>query len=146
MREVQSVLRQSQPERGADIVVDIGPDLPPMRGDRAQLSQLLHNLVSNSMKYGQAGTPVTMRLRASRNGALLRLSVSDCGEGIAPEHLPRLTERFYRVDSSRSRAIGGTGLGLSIVKHLVSAMSGEVGVESAVGIGSKFSVKLKLVD
>lgn len=142
MREVQSVLRQSQPERGADIVVDIGPDLPPMRGDRAQLSQLLHNLVSNSMKYGQAGTPVTMRLRASRNGALLRLSVSDCGEGIAPEHLPRLTERFYRVDSSRSRAIGGTGLGLSIVKHIVERHRGRLEIDSEVQKGTTITITL----
>ncbi len=142
MREVQSVLRQSQPERGADIVVDIGPDLPPLRGDRAQLSQLLHNLVSNSMKYGQAGTPVTMRLRASRNGALLRLSVSDCGEGIAPEHLPRLTERFYRVDSSRSRAIGGTGLGLSIVKHIVERHRGRLEIDSEVQKGTTITITL----
>ena len=82
MREVQTVLRHSQPGRGADIVLDIAPNLPPLRGDRAQLSQLLHNLVSNSMKYGQPGTPVTMALRTSRNAALVRLSVSDCGEGI----------------------------------------------------------------
>lgn len=142
MREVQTVLRHSQPDRGADIVVDIGPDLPPLRGDRAQLSQLLHNLVSNSMKYGQAGTPVTMRLRTSRNAALVRLSVSDCGEGIAPEHLPRLTERFYRVDSSRSRAIGGTGLGLSIVKHIVERHRGRLEIDSVVQRGTTITITL----
>ncbi len=142
MREVQTVLRHSQPERGADITLDVAADLPPMRGDRAQLSQLLHNLVSNSMKYGQAGTPVTMRLRSSRNGALVRLSVSDCGEGISPEHLPRLTERFYRVDSSRSRAIGGTGLGLSIVKHIVERHRGRLEIDSEVQRGTTITITL----
>ena len=142
MREVQTVLRHSQPGRGADIVLDIAPNLPPLRGDRAQLSQLLHNLVSNSMKYGQPGTPVTMALRTSRNAALVRLSVSDCGEGIPPEHLPRLTERFYRVDSSRSRAIGGTGLGLSIVKHIVERHRGRLEIDSEVHRGTTMTITL----
>lgn len=142
MAEVQTVLRHSQPERGGDIVIDVAADLPPLRGDRAQLSQLLHNLVSNSMKYGQPGTPVTIALRASRNGALVRLSVSDCGEGIAAEHLPRLTERFYRVDSSRSRAIGGTGLGLSIVKHIVERHRGRLEINSQVQQGTTITITL----
>ncbi|WP_373487039.1 ATP-binding protein [Blastomonas sp.] len=142
MREVQTVFAQSHGERGKDVVLDIDDDLPPMRGDRAQLSQVLHNLVSNSMKYGQAGTPVTLGLHASRNGALIRLSVSDCGEGIAPEHLPRLTERFYRVDSSRSRAIGGTGLGLSIVKHVVERHRGRLEIDSALQRGTSVTITL----
>lgn len=142
MRDVQAIFAQSQDQRGQDIVLDIGNNLPPLRGDRAQLSQVLHNLVSNSMKYGQAGTPITLSLRPSRNRALVRLSISDRGEGIAPEHLPRLTERFYRVDSSRSRAIGGTGLGLSIVKHIVERHRGRLEIDSVPHQGTTITITL----
>ncbi|MEZ5710709.1 MAG: ATP-binding protein [Blastomonas sp.] len=142
MREVQAIFRQNEGARGQDVILDIAENTPPLNGDRTQLSQLLHNLVSNSLKYGQAGTPVTMSLRPSRTGAMVRLSVTDVGEGIAPEHLPRLTERFYRVDSSRSRAIGGTGLGLSIVKHIVERHRGRLHIESTPGKGTEISITL----
>lgn len=142
MRDVQTIFAQSQDQRGQDIVLDIAENLPALRGDRAQLSQVLHNLVSNSMKYGQAGTPITLSLRPSRNRAFVRLSVSDRGEGIAPEHLPRLTERFYRVDSSRSRAIGGTGLGLSIVKHIVERHRGRLEIDSVPQRGTTITITL----
>ena len=110
-------------------------------GDRVQLSQLLHNLAGNAMKYGRAGTPVTIAIDA-QGGDLVRLSVSDQGDGIPPEHLPRLTERFYRVDPGRSRAVGGTGLGLAIVKHIVERHRGRLVVESVAGQGSTFTVLL----
>jgi len=142
MRDVQQIFRQSHGGRGDDIVLDVAAELPPLKGDRAQLSQLLHNLVSNSMKYGQVGTPITLGLHPSRNGALVRLSISDHGEGIPPEHLPRLTERFYRVDSSRSRAIGGTGLGLSIVKHIVERHRGRLEIHSVVQQGTTITITL----
>src|SRR3546814_10986987 len=77
----------------------------PLLGDEAQLGQLAHNIISNAMKYGHPGTPVTVEL--VREGSRVRLSVSDEGDGIAPDHLPRLTERFYRVDEARSRSVGG---------------------------------------
>ena len=101
---------------------------------------MLHNLVSNALKYGRTGTPIC--LRAARDGTKVRVSVVDQGEGIAPEHLPRLTERFYRVDTSRSRSMGGTGLGLAIVKHIVSNHGGEVVVWSEEGAGSTFTLRL----
>ena len=142
LNEVQLVFQQSYVPRGEDIVLDIAPDLPPVYGDRAQLSQLLHNLISNAMKYGRAGTPVTLNLGLSRNGAMHRLVITDEGEGIAPEHLPRLTERFYRVDSGRSRSMGGTGLGLSIVKHIVERHRGRFDLTSVQHVGTTVTISL----
>src|SRR3546814_5740532 len=96
------------------------------------MSQLLHNLVGNAMKYGRAGTPVTVRLEPGDTGDVT-LTVVDRGDGIPPEHLPRLTERFYRVDSGRSRALGGTGLGLAIVKHIAARHRGHLVITRAIG-------------
>jgi two-component system phosphate regulon sensor histidine kinase PhoR len=101
----------------------------------------LGNLLDNAIKYCPEGAEV--RVGASRENSDVRVSVSDTGPGIAPEHLPRIYERFYRVDAGRSRELGGTGLGLSIVKHLVEALGGAVSVESRVGAGSTFSFTLK---
>ncbi|MGR2092042.1 ATP-binding protein, partial [Salmonella enterica] len=94
----------------------------------------LHNIIGNAMKYGREGTPITTRLWKDQTG-MVRVSITDEGEGIPPEHLPRLTERFYRVDSGRSRALGGTGLGLAIVKHIVERHRGRLDIASAVGKG-----------
>ncbi|MET0377227.1 MAG: ATP-binding protein, partial [Rhizorhabdus sp.] len=110
-----------------------------VRGDRVQLSQLLHNIIGNAMKYGRSGTPVTVTLDAT-GPAMARLIVRDESEGIAPEHLPRLTERFYRVDSGRSRAMGGTGLGLAIVKHIVDRHRGRLDIASTLGKGTVITV------
>lgn len=141
--EVIQVFRQSQNKRAQDIVLDIDPALPAVTGDRAQLSQLLHNLVSNALKYGAPGTEVGVTARLLPHD-MVELSVSDHGDGIAPEHLPRLTERFYRVDSSRSRAMGGTGLGLAIVKHIVQRHRGLLHVESKLGQGTTIRVELPI--
>jgi two-component system phosphate regulon sensor histidine kinase PhoR len=103
--EVMAVSRQNLGERGGDIIVALEDDLPSIAGDRTQIRQLLHNLVSNSAKYGRPGSPITVRAQAIEP-AMVRLEVSDEGEGIPPDHLPRLTERFYRVDSGRSRSLG----------------------------------------
>jgi two-component system phosphate regulon sensor histidine kinase PhoR len=133
--EVHRVIRDNGGERAQDVVLDVDESLPFVAGDRAQLSQLLHNLINNAMKYGRPGTPVRVRI-AQGPGSMVKLSVEDEGDGIAPEHLPRLTERFYRVDSSRSRALGGTGLGLAIVKHIVERHRGRLDIQSAVGRGT----------
>ncbi|HEX7741658.1 MAG TPA: histidine kinase dimerization/phospho-acceptor domain-containing protein, partial [Sphingobium sp.] len=103
MTEVVDVFRTSHGERGRDVEMEIAPGLPPVQGDTAQLSQLLHNLIGNSVKYGRPGTPIRVTLAEGPSG-MSRIAVADEGEGIAPDHLPRLTERFYRVDSGRSRA------------------------------------------
>lgn len=141
VEEVLSLCRQNLGARGGDIVMEIGDSIPPVQGDRTQISQLLHNLVSNSAKYGRPGTPITVRMQDAPP-SMIRLEVSDEGEGIASDHLPRLTERFYRVDSGRSRAMGGTGLGLAIVKHIVERHRGRLDISSTPGKGTTVSVLL----
>jgi two-component system phosphate regulon sensor histidine kinase PhoR len=135
-------LQDSETARPKDIVAQFGAETQPMLGDEAQLGQLAHNIISNAMKYGRAGTPVTVAL--TREGQRVRLSVSDEGEGIAPDHLPRLTERFYRVDEARSRSVGGTGLGLAIVKHISERHQGLLDIESELGKGTRVSVAFPL--
>lgn len=112
-------------------------------GDRGQLSQVLRNLIDNSRKYARADGPVEVLVEAASTGWVL-VSVRDEGEGIKPEHLPRVTERFYRADTSRSRAAGGTGLGLSIVKHIVERHRGRFDIESRPGVGTTASLMLPL--
>ncbi|MCA1199074.1 ATPase [Sphingomonas sp. R647] len=140
LRQVRDEMSALAPERAADIALTVDP-LPAVRGDRVQLSQLLHNIIGNAMKYGRDGTPVSVALTATES-AMIRLTVRDESEGIAPEHLPRLTERFYRVDSSRSRAAGGTGLGLAIVKHIVERHRGRLDIASSVGEGTAVTILL----
>jgi two-component system phosphate regulon sensor histidine kinase PhoR len=111
-------------------------------GDRAQIHQLIHNIVSNAFKYGREDSPVMATIE-TREG-IARFTVTDEGEGIAPEHLPRLTERFFRADPGRSRAIGGTGLGLAIVKHIVERHKGRLDIASIVGTGTTVAVELPL--
>ena len=135
-------LRDSEQVRANDVVAQLGDGTQPMLGDEAQLGQLAHNIISNAMKYGHAGTPVTVEL--FREGRRVRLSVSDQGDGIASDHLPRLTERFYRVDEARSRSVGGTGLGLAIVKHISERHQGQLDIDSEVGKGTRVSVTFPL--
>lgn len=139
--EAVGVFRSSHGDRGRDVEMDIAPAVPAIQGDRAQLSQLLHNLIGNSVKYGRPGTPIRVTLNDGPNG-MARLAVADEGEGIGPDHLPRLTERFYRVDSGRSRAMGGTGLGLAIVKHIVERHRGRLDIASTLGKGTTISILL----
>lgn len=127
-------------ERGCGLDAEVEPGLPPAVGDRIQILQLIENLVSNALRYGRRGTPVSIRL--SRERDMVHLAVSDQGEGIPAEHIPRITERFYRVDPSRSRALGGTGLGMAIVKHIVERHRGRLSIESVVGEGTTFHVLL----
>ena len=127
-------------ERGSALVRDVETDLPEVAADGSQILQLLDNLVMNALRYGEPGTPVT--IAAYAEGAMVHLIVSDEGEGIAPEHVQRVTERFYRVDNSRSRSLGGTGLGLSIVKHIVERHRGRLNIESQLGKGTSVHVLL----
>ena len=114
-----------------------------VQGDERQLEQLVRNLVDNAMKYGAADSSVTVRL-APQGDSRVMLSVTDRGDGIAPEHLPHLTRRFYRTDPGRSRASGGTGLGLAIVKHIVERHRGKLSIDSTVGEGTRVRVSLPL--
>lgn len=138
VRATIAQLKDSENPRAKDIVAAFDGTMLPMLGDEAQLGQLVHNIIFNAMKYGRADTPVTVELL--REGPRARLSVRDEGDGIAPDHLPRLTERFYRVDEARSRSVGGTGLGLAIVKHISERHQGQLDIESEVGKGTRVSV------
>jgi two-component system phosphate regulon sensor histidine kinase PhoR len=111
-----------------------------LRGSRDELFSAFGNLVSNAIRYTPQGGEVTISWRRTEDGAVLE--VRDSGPGIAPEHLPRLTERFYRVDKSRSRETGGTGLGLAIVKHVLMRHQGRLDIQSQLGRGSVFSAWL----
>lgn len=126
--------------------VELTGDPVTVPGDHDQLVQVFTNLVENALKYGKSGQVVRVTLSAEETvrGPAVRVEVADQGEGIDPIHIPRLTERFYRVDSHRSREMGGTGLGLAIVKHIVSRHRGWLRVDSVVGEGSRFSVVLPL--
>ncbi len=130
-------------ERSVTIELHAPRDLPPVTGDADQLAQVVQNLLDNAVKYGRAGGTVRLEAAAVAGARLgVMLKVSDNGAGISREHLPRLTERFYRVDTSRSRAAGGTGLGLAIVKHIVNRHRGQLSIESEEGIGTTVSVWL----
>lgn len=132
---------------GVELVLDSGRDALEVRADADQMAQVFHNLVENALKYGASGHLVTVRVREIEREPVLRgpaveIEVIDRGEGIDALHLPRLTERFYRVDSDRSRQKGGTGLGLAIVKHIVNRHRGRFRIESEIGKGSRFIVIL----
>ena len=134
---------------GAKIDLKLAPGLPVLPGDADQLTQLFTNLLDNAVKYGKRGgrIGVTALFAAADprfEAAGLLISVADEGAGIPREHIPRLTERFYRVDKGRSRAVGGTGLGLAIVKHVVNRHRGRLLIESAEGQGTTFTVWLPL--
>jgi two-component system phosphate regulon sensor histidine kinase PhoR len=139
---VESARRMAE-ERQSELVTSIAPDLPPIAADASQILQVLDNLITNALRYGEPGTPVTVS--ATLEDEMVHVSVTDRGEGIAPEHVKRLTERFYRVDTSRSRSLGGTGLGLSIVKHIVERHRGRLTIESEVGKGTAVHVLLPVV-
>lgn len=129
-------------QNGVEIAVTAPANLPRVRGDRDELAQVVQNLADNALRYGRAGKRVEIALApdARAGKSMVRLTVRDFGPGIAREHLPRLTERFYRVDAAQSRAKGGTGLGLAIVKHIVNRHEGTLAIDSELGQGSVFTV------
>lgn len=147
VKSVAKMLRRVADEAGVTLDVDLIEAQGCVIGDEDQLRQVFSNLIENAIKYGAAGKVVTASLQnveqvAGLRGAGVMITISDKGPGIDPLHLPRLTERFYRVDSHRSREVGGTGLGLAIVKHIISRHRGRLRIESEVGRGSAFSVIL----
>ena len=126
------------------INLDIQDELPPVAGDFGQLVQLTDNLIANALRYGCKEKSCSVTVSVAANGPQLVLAVIDRGDGIPAQHLPRLTERFYRVDPSRSRESGGTGLGLAIVKHIVERHRGTLDISSKPGEGTMVSVALPL--
>jgi two-component system, OmpR family, phosphate regulon sensor histidine kinase PhoR len=129
--------------RGLEIQVDLPGNLPAVRGDGAQLGEVLQNLLDNALQYTPPGGKIEVQARA--NGHDVIFTVTDTGIGIPESDLERVFERFYRVDTARSREAGGTGLGLAIARHIVDAHGGRIWVESAVGQGSRFHFSVRCV-
>jgi two-component system phosphate regulon sensor histidine kinase PhoR len=129
-------------ERGVEMIVT-GKDFQlPVQGERDELIRLVENLVENGLKYGGSGKRVEVTMEQDGSEAVVK--VRDYGPGIPREHLPRLTERFYRVDAETSRAEGGTGLGLAIVKHILARHRGRLAIESELGHGAEFVARIPL--
>ena len=147
VRQVVDGLQTLARDRGVEIKVAAPPEPLIVLGDRDELIRALENLVENALKYGAAGKRVDITLARAQTRAgtpEARVAVRDYGPGIAPEHLPRLTERFYRVDVADSRAQGGTGLGLALVKHVLNRHGGRLTIESTPGAGATFIMHLPL--
>jgi two-component system phosphate regulon sensor histidine kinase PhoR len=141
VRQAAAALKLLAAQDGIVITVEAQSPMPDVMGDQDELVQLFQNLIHNAIKYGREQGKVQVTLGQSADGQLFA-GVRDDGEGIAPGAIPRLTERFYRVDVKRSRERGGTGLGLAIVKHIVSRHQGRLNIESRLGEGSVFTVIL----
>ncbi|HEY5215498.1 MAG TPA: ATP-binding protein, partial [Pseudolabrys sp.] len=147
VRQVVDGLQTLARDREVEIKVSAPPEPLIVLGDRDELVRALENLVENALKYAAAGKRVDIALTRAQTRAgtpEARIAVRDFGPGIAPEHLPRLTERFYRVDVADSRAQGGTGLGLALVKHVLNRHGGRLTVESTLGAGATFTIHLPL--
>jgi len=142
VRQVVDGLETLARDRGVTVHIDAANALPIL-GDHDELVRIFENLVENALKYGAAGRRVDIKIGPGASAeAEAQVSVRDYGPGIAPEHLPRLTERFYRVDVTESRAQGGTGLGLALVKHILNRHRGRLTIDSAPGEGATFTVHL----
>jgi two-component system phosphate regulon sensor histidine kinase PhoR len=141
LENVFPLFEQQVKEKGLRLSREIASDLPPLKGDPFKLEQMFINLIDNAVKYTEKGT-IVVSLRHKENRIIIQ--VQDTGHGIPKEDLPRLFERFYVVDKSRSRRLGGTGLGLSIVKHVVLLHNGTIDVESKVGVGTTFSISFPI--
>lgn len=147
VREVAHDIQESANRSNSIVSVNIADAVPDAIGERTQLAQLLHNIIGNAVKYNREGRKVDISLMLDEaHPDMIRLAVQDEGEGIDQDHIPRLTERFYRVDSARSRAMGGTGLGLAIVKHIVERHRGRLVIDSVVGEGTRASIWLPRAD
>jgi two-component system phosphate regulon sensor histidine kinase PhoR len=142
--DVAETLKPMAERAGVGLTLSGLDDEAPVRGDHDELAQVFQNLIQNAVKYGRDGGKVDVRLTRDTGSQKMRyrVDVIDDGPGIAPQHLPRLTERFYRVNVAASRAKGGTGLGLAIVKHILNRHRGELAIVSRLGEGSTFTVVL----
>ncbi|RAI40915.1 two-component sensor histidine kinase [Rhodoplanes roseus] len=147
LRQVAEGLQPLAGERG--VTIGFEPPAAPVTvaGDRDELVRAFENLIENALKYGASGGRIDLAVlrETGPRGDEIAVSVKDYGPGIAPEHLPRLTERFYRADVAESRAQGGTGLGLALVKHIVQRHRGRLGIDSTPGAGATFTIRLPIV-
>lgn len=141
---VQDLLQLKASSRKVAVELEIDPALPLAVGDYDELTIVFQNLIDNAIKYAKPNTTVRVTARSAIEGRV-SVAVADEGDGIPATHLPRLTERFYRVDTARSRQLGGTGLGLAIVKHVVNRHRGRLDIQSSPGKGSVFTVTLPAV-
>ena len=140
LRNTAEICRGKAQDNGVEILISVAENAI-IYGDKMMIEQALVNLLDNAVKYGAAGGVVNVSATKTDDGAV-EITVTDKGPGILPEHIPRLFERFYRVDKGRGRQDGGTGLGLAIVKHIVQAHDGEVFVESVPGLSTAFTIRL----
>jgi len=142
IKKAVTIVDNQAKAKSITLKVDIPQSLPRIRADETRFSQVMINLLDNAVKYSSEGGSATISAQVVENG--LQVDISDTGIGISEADLPRIFERFYRVDKARSRELGGTGLGLSIVKHIVSAHGGQIRVKSEPGHGSTFSFIIPL--
>ena len=140
-QEVQNELQILAEDKGITLRVE-SEAVPPILGDAVQIKRMVINLLDNALRHTPIGG--TVRVHVAREQQEVTLSVADTGPGIAPEHLPHLFDRFYRVDTARDRQSGGTGLGLALVKEIAEAHDGQVHVESKVGKGTVFTIQFPL--
>ncbi|MDR2420895.1 MAG: cell wall metabolism sensor histidine kinase WalK [Oscillospiraceae bacterium] len=140
VRDVYAAIAISAERRGQSVTLDLQSGMPDITGDRARIEQVLMNIMTNAVKYTPEGGAVSVSCGSS--GGFARIRISDTGVGIPGEDIPRVFDRFYRVDKARSRESGGTGLGLSIAREIVERHGGEITLSSALGAGSSFTITL----
>lgn len=142
VESAMGLLKKKLEDKKHRLLLKIPPALPPLLVDRSKMQQVFLNLLDNAIKFTPSGGTITVS--AFQNHNSIRIDVQDTGIGIEQHHIPRLFERFYRVDKGRSRELGGTGLGLAIVKHIVQSHQGKISVQSTPGQGSTFTISLPL--
>lgn len=140
LRRIMIVLSESKAAYKDRVVLKAPNDLPLITGDPDELTEVFQNLIENALKYSEPKSIVAVNVVHAADK--ITITINDKGEGIAPEHIPRLTERFYRVDKGRSREAGGTGLGLAITKHILNRHRARLSIKSKIGVGSSVSVTL----
>ena len=139
LNNILSIYKHAIKEKNLRLIIDVEKDIPDIKADPFKLEQMFINLIENAIKYTEEGE---IKISLKREGKKIRIDIKDTGIGISQKHLPRIFERFYTVDKSRSRKLGGTGLGLSIVKHIVLLHNGTIDVKSTPGKGTIFSITL----
>jgi two-component system phosphate regulon sensor histidine kinase PhoR len=144
LEDAAELMREQAERGGINLEIDSPGELPSIRADRDKMHQVFLNLIDNAIKYTPRGGRVTLLARPATHPSVptIEMIVADTGEGIPASDIPRLTERFYRVDRARSRELGGTGLGLAIVKHIVQLHQGMLSIESRVGEGTTVTISL----